>query len=1188
MRKLLLFFFALLASVSTAWAATYTITFDHTSGTFYKGGAVSTGWVNQWVSNEAGKPAVTITASANNIDTDNGRMAPGSSGTCTYTLTTESGYVVTGFSMNCPTFGAAVTVTPTGESAIEVAQNGTLVVNSSASSFVYSGSNSGRIQASASDGGTFTITVEDDTEAQSWVPSFGTGSTIIVDSNVKAESVTAATNGADNDHWYLITQVRNGESALYDDGTKLMRGATDKTAGSFNGVTVDGNTAFLVRFISAGSEDLYHIQLGNGKYIVNLDADPSNGTAVNTTTDYRNKGTHAFYNSNGGSGSYFGWNLNSKTGKKVDNNGAGNNLSYWGEGTASGTSGNSIWYVYPVTINTPAATVDVTYDFYVNSVKVNTETVTVGANSEINIPSTLTAGYSSSYYNFNTSGTIGDTDCTITVTAVLKDNTVVYPYTSLSNSKSYYIYTNNQTRGGLSTYTDNGTTYLAASVKSALSLSPKKFAIISYESNYYLYSVDDAKFVTFDGSVATEAALASTVTGTSDRITFTQTNAPLYEIKFEGSSSKIFNASNSASYPYGIVFNTWGSTSNQWDDGCQYTINEADDFDATAAIDALDAFFHPATSVQYVISDANGVVFTSETLPATEGETISTLPAAYQLDYCNYTVTPKVIAAGANIVDVTVAYNLPFTVSTDFAGATWYYATLRGKQLRADDSAKDGSGRYATNSTNEYTDAYKWAFFGNPYAGIYVMNKNQGSSKYMAKDVQIVFSTTLDDKARWAITSNSNGGFTLRNINGGATWYVNDAGNYGNLGFWDSASGANDIGSNWVVTEVSTADVAAFNNTIATLEAINWGLESEGNKGKLNYYNFSASAPIEIGGYRGNEMAAINTLKSAGYSQENLNAAQALVYYTELNMPTAGFYRIQGHGDTNSSDKYLAAGLASNNKFNMSDATDATTIFYFDGTKLTNFSSGLCNGMTSTAWAWVNGASASTVKFGDGGTNGGYAIQSADAYFYDGNTSADRGGSLGADGRYRSWYLTEVTTLPVTISSVGYATLYAPVALTIPSGVKAYTGEISGEYLVLSEVSTTIPANTPVVLKGTAGTYNFDITTGGSVSATNNLSGNVAAIAWADGNYTLQYDGSDVASIGFYANTPTDNIIPGFKAYLASASGVKGYSLELETAVKAIEAATNPGKAVYDLNGRRVENPTKGLYIVNGKKVIIK
>ena len=62
-----------------AGATTYTITYDHRVGTFKKGGSVSTGWVNQWISDEAGKPVVTLTASANNINTDNGRMASGSS-----------------------------------------------------------------------------------------------------------------------------------------------------------------------------------------------------------------------------------------------------------------------------------------------------------------------------------------------------------------------------------------------------------------------------------------------------------------------------------------------------------------------------------------------------------------------------------------------------------------------------------------------------------------------------------------------------------------------------------------------------------------------------------------------------------------------------------------------------------------------------------------------------------------------------------------------------------------------------------------------------------------------------------------------------------------------------------------------------------------------------------------------------
>ena len=42
-----------------------------------------------------------------------------------------------------------------------------------------------------------------------------------------------------------------------------------------------------------------------------------------------------------------------------------------------------------------------------------------------------------------------------------------------------------------------------------------------------------------------------------------------------------------------------------------------------------------------------------------------------------------------------------------------------------------------------------------------------------------------------------------------------------------------------------------------------------------------------------------------------------------------------------------------------------------------------------------------------------------------------------------------------------------------------------------------------------------------------------------------------------------------------------------QTGISRIENVKENG-AVYDLQGRRVENPTKGLYIVNGKKVMVK
>ena len=162
MKKILLLFCALLATVGAVKAETYTITYGKSTGTFYNisNAAVTSGWVSKWVSNEAGKPVVTLTVSANNVNAENGRFAPGQSGSSTYSLSVEDGYKITGFSLNCPTSGAEVTVTPNGESAVVAATGENIVVNSSASSFVYSGSNSGRILAGANDGGSFTISVE--------------------------------------------------------------------------------------------------------------------------------------------------------------------------------------------------------------------------------------------------------------------------------------------------------------------------------------------------------------------------------------------------------------------------------------------------------------------------------------------------------------------------------------------------------------------------------------------------------------------------------------------------------------------------------------------------------------------------------------------------------------------------------------------------------------------------------------------------------------------------------------------------------------------------------------------------------------------------------------------------------------------------------------------------------------------
>ena len=252
-------------------------------------------------------------------------------------------------------------------------------------------------------------------------------------------------------------------------------------------------------------------------------------------------------------------------------------------------------------------------------------------------------------------------------------------------------------------------------------------------------------------------------------------------------------------HDYSSKFSFWHSSSALTDIGSGLVIEAVDFGDVT----------------YNVLLEANGAVKATATASSVSNRVLS-VPASAAKDYCTYTYYTDLACTeeitelpfGTTTVYALASYDMPFAVSTSFAEANWHYATLRGKYLRADDSAKDGSGRYSTNSTNEKTDAYKWAFFGNPYDNFYVMNKNQGDGKYMAKSTQIVFSSiadpTVENTALWAVTPNSNGGFTLRNIDGGANWYVNDAGNGGNLGFWNSSWSANDAGSNWlVITDVT-------------------------------------------------------------------------------------------------------------------------------------------------------------------------------------------------------------------------------------------------------------------------------------------------------------------------------------------------------------------------------------------------
>jgi len=337
-----------------------------------------------------------------------------------------------------------------------------------------------------------------------------------------------------------------------------------------------------------------------------------------------------------------------------------------------------------------------------------------------------------------------------------------------------------------------------------------------------------------------------------------------------------------------------------------------------------------------------------------------------------------------------------------------------------------------------------------------------------------------------------------------------------------------------------------------------------------------------------------------------------LVANLEINKPVAGkFYRFK---DSKTGLRRMTS-TPSGNKLAMEKKGKNTTptVFYVDGTHLVAFSNGLCMGnfhKNDQAGAWKcllpNAVKVGTVEFKESSTLGKLNIvmkgSGQDRYLFNQHDQVNCGSSDGGEG-YR-WYAEEVDWLPVPFSAdVDYATLISPVTLSrfaadgTTERVKAYTGKIEGNYVVLTEISGKfIPANVPVILEKKKGfednsIYLKVVSDAASSDAEQSLTGNFLARSSAetDGNCTLQMvDGKT----GFY--TYSGDVLYGFKAYIdgTATQGVRGFAFQMPgdaTGISGVTAGTKGEEVFYDLNGRRVLYPANGIYVTaSGKKVLVK
>ena len=191
-----------------------------------------------------------------------------------------------------------------------------------------------------------------------------------------------------------------------------------------------------------------------------------------------------------------------------------------------------------------------------------------------------------------------------------------------------------------------------------------------------------------------------------------------------------------------------------------------------------------------------------------------------------------------------------------------------------------------------------------------------------------------------------------------------------------------------------------------------------------------------------------------------------------------------------------------------------------------------------------------------------------------------------------------------------YGTIFAGFAFKLASsGMKAYyISEASGSKITLKEISGSIPANTPVIIKCTsndpANNKIEPVTSGGTSINDNKLGGVYCATTTMKFTNVTLYDqtkmrviGSDNGKLAFVKASASDLVeekyLKANQAYLAVPSGSADIMTESGTGITTIskDDISKDKEGLYTLTGIRIPDdvtPQPGIYIKDGKKIVVK
>lgn len=756
-----------------------------------------------------------------------------------------------------------------------------------------------------------------------------------------------------------------------------------------------------------------------------------------------------------------------------------------------------------------------------------------------------------------------------------------------------------------------------------------QFAFINYQSKLYIYSVAAKKFVASsmspDGvnTVNNRASLVDTDLSLISEVTF-------HESSGEGAESNPAYLTDQNNFyfnmgsQHNLFINSWRSL----DDGNKLAIIEAAEFSADALAEAtaiLDAYFNNLVTITYNIQE-NGTTIATQSYEVQKGEAYPTI--ADNNSYNSYTGYPEGTVEQAGTYNIAYTGNYPFVISESFENAKWYSLTIHADKYYL--SHTDGqTAMPLSRRTTEFNDNDLWCFVGNGVTGFTVYNKAAGkdmilsSSKTMSGEngsttYPILTATPVPEgnNTLWKVTpGNTIGavqGFYLGQAETG--YRVNKRG--GNLAYWSNGA---DGGSTLLASTEEEAIAALANayekalpyagcvGTLTTAQVNELKTKTsykeatafaEANTVKIDpakYYTFESAYPGFTDGQVRVLTAGTDNLTWKVADKKNVNAIWKIQKGTE-----DGKYALQAVN----SEKYAGEGV-----FNSPFAYSETpSDYYFTKATDAAYNAAVFHIQRD------NNANALTTMAMDGA-----APSSATA-----TEGTIKSWNSTASSCASSWVIREVNEIEVAMNTVNgesWASLYLPFGVQLAEGVEAYivTGQDgNGEPIVYLESIENIPANTGVVLKGTAENYTLTIdNTVQAIGGINFLKGFNVETSVTDMMYDEDYEewtpaqmvwvfGCRNNQVGFYYPKNNKDEATGIstvtlkanKAFLDLYEMIGNEPMYIAisfgkgdaTGIQSTPADRNEQDNIfYDLSGRRVQAPAKGIYVTgNGKKIYVK